>query len=112
RHAAVELDDVAEFAGERTAARELHPDIEILVELEQIEARDRRRRDVGLEFRALEIARALSGLPRRDEVLDDALGFAENPEVAVLINVAMRGDVGPADHDRLAQRLRHRGDAQ
>ena len=41
RHAAVELDDVAELAGERAAARELDADVEIMVEFEQIEARHR-----------------------------------------------------------------------
>ena len=39
RHAAVQLDDVAELAGERAAARELDADVEILFELEQIVTR-------------------------------------------------------------------------
>ena len=41
RHTSVELDDVAEFAGERTAAGELHADREVMFEFEQIEPRDR-----------------------------------------------------------------------
>ena len=39
RHAAVQLDDVAELAGERAAARKLHADVEIVLELEQVVAR-------------------------------------------------------------------------
>src|ERR1700690_3841189 len=42
RVAAVELDDVAEFAGERAAARILHADVKVMLEFEQVEARYRR----------------------------------------------------------------------
>jgi hypothetical protein len=62
RRTAVELDDVAEFAGERTAARELNADIEILLELEQVEARDRGLGDIDLELDRLERALAVAAL--------------------------------------------------
>jgi hypothetical protein len=42
RHASVELDDVAELACEWTAARELHPNVKVVIELQEIEARYRR----------------------------------------------------------------------
>src|SRR5438045_4654566 len=62
RHAPVELDDVAELAGERAAARILHTEIEIVLELEQVETWHRRRGDIGLEFRRGEDAGALPAL--------------------------------------------------
>ena len=64
RHPAVKLDDVAELAGERAAARELHAEIEIVFELEQVEARHRRLGDVDLEFRRCEDARRGRRPPR------------------------------------------------
>src|SRR5256885_16716129 len=42
RHAAVEFDDVAEFAGEGAAARKLQANVEIVLELQEVETRDRR----------------------------------------------------------------------
>ncbi len=64
RHPAVQFDDVAELAGERTAARELHADIEIAVEFQQVEARDRRLAHIDLEFLGLEHALARARPPR------------------------------------------------
>src|SRR5258707_12646734 len=50
RHATIQLDDIAELAGERAAARILHADEEIVIELDQIVTRHRALRDVDLEF--------------------------------------------------------------
>src|SRR5258706_10520983 len=50
RHATIQLDDIAELAGERAAARILHADEEIVIELDQVVARHRALCDVDLEF--------------------------------------------------------------
>src|SRR6266550_8508660 len=77
RHAAVQFDDVAELAGERTAARILQPDVEVMLELQEVKTRDRRLGHIDLEFRRLEEAAALAPLPGGDEFLDDTFGFAD-----------------------------------
>src|SRR5581483_8111696 len=87
RRAAVQLDDVAELAGKRTAARELHADIEILLEFQEIEARYRRLGDVDLEFRGHEHAFAIAPLPSGDEVIDDVFDFAKDPEIRSFVTV-------------------------
>ena len=95
RHAAIELDDVAELAGERTAARELHADIEIIVELQQIEARDRRLGHVDREFGRLEDAFARARIPGGDEVVDDGFGLAENWKLALANAMGTEVTPGP-----------------
>jgi hypothetical protein len=87
RDAAVEFDDVAELAGEWTSPRVLHANIEVLIELQKVEARNRRLSNVDGEFFRLEGARPLTPLPGRDEIVDDTLGFAENQEVRVSVEV-------------------------
>src|SRR5208282_4422443 len=77
RDSPVELDNVAELAGERTAARELHSDVEIMLDLQEVEARDWASRYIDLELFGLEDTFSLACLPRCDELVDDALGFAE-----------------------------------
>ncbi len=99
RRAAIELDDVAKFAGERATARELHADIQILLELQEVEARDRRLGDVDGKFRRHEQALALALVPRRDEFVDDAFDFAENPKIRAFIAVRTRRCVRSADDD-------------
>jgi hypothetical protein len=54
RHPPVKLYDVAELAGKWTA-RELYADMEIILEFQEIEARDRRPGHVGLKFLRLEL---------------------------------------------------------
>src|SRR6516162_5881247 len=112
RHPAVELDDVAELAQERAAARELHADIHVVLELQQIEARDRRLGDVGLEFRCLEYALAVTATPSGDELVDDALRLAEHLEISGGIDLRARGRIGAADRDRLARGPRDLDDPQ
>ena len=107
RRPAVKLDDVAELAGERTAARELHADVEVVLELQQIEARHRRLGDVDLEFLGHEQALAVALLPGRDELSDDVLDFAKDAEIRGLVAVRARRRIGAADHDRQAARAAH-----
>src|SRR4029077_20588005 len=54
RDAAIEFNDVAELAGEWTSPRVLDADIEVLIELQKVEARDRRLGDIDGEFFRLE----------------------------------------------------------
>ena len=58
-----------------------------MVELQQIEARDRRLGDVDLEFLRLELPFARARFPGFDEVADDALGFAEDAKIGRLIEM-------------------------
>src|SRR5262245_24037672 len=58
RHAAIKFNNVAEFAGEWAAARKLHANEHIVLEIQKIESRDRACRDVGLELGCNEIAPA------------------------------------------------------
>src|SRR3954452_5313336 len=87
RNASVELDDVAELAGKRTAAGILHAEIEVVLEFEQVETRHRRLGDVGLEFRRGEDAGPRAAVPSRNEFVDDALGLTEHPEIRACINM-------------------------
>src|SRR5690606_3516509 len=105
-------DDVAEFAGERAAARELDSDEEIILELQEVEARDRRFRDVGLELRRLVDAAAQAGPPAGDEAVDDAFRLAQDPQGGTSIDVRARRDVGTADSGRLTPRLNPIDDLQ
>src|SRR6516165_1513732 len=98
RRPAIQFDDVAELAGERAAARELHADVKVLIELEQVEARYRRLGHVDLEFRRLESALALAFLPRGDEFVDNALGLADDAEIRRSIAMGTGTHIGPADH--------------
>ena len=102
RHASVELDDVAELACEWTAARELHPNVKVVIELQEIEARYRRSGNVGLKFLCFEQPFARARLPGFHEFVDNALGFAEDTEVRRLIKVGARCDAGSADDHRFS----------
>src|SRR5262249_7521134 len=86
-HTSVQLDDVAELAGERTTARILHAGIKVLFELDQIETRNRAFGHIDLEFGGCERAAALAGIPGRDEFVENALGLSQHPEVSPLVNV-------------------------
>ncbi len=112
RRAPVELDDVAEFAGERAAAGKLHAEIGVILPLQQVEARDRRAGDVGGEFLGLEHPLAHPAIPRLDERADDALGFAEHPEIGAGIGLARGCRIGPADRHRFVMLVRQCDDVQ
>src|SRR5258708_11175188 len=102
RLAPVKLDDIAELAQERTAARKLHPDIQILRHLEEIETWDRRLGNIGLKFWSLEDTAAFAAMPSGDKIIDDALGLAEDADIRDLIDVRARRDVGAAHDDGFA----------
>ena len=87
RYATVELDDVAELAGERAAARKLHADVEIVVEFQEIEAGDRRLGHVDLKFLRLELPFARPRFPGFDEFVDNSLGLAEDAKIRRLIEM-------------------------
>jgi hypothetical protein len=55
-HSAVQLDYIAKLAIERTAARELDADMEIILKLQEVEARRGTPRDVGPPHRRLKEA--------------------------------------------------------
>src|SRR5258707_13732201 len=102
RHATIQLDDIEELAGERAAARILHADEEIVIELDQIITRHRALRDVGLEFLGDEHTLAFAAFPGGDEVHHDLLGLADHLEVRVRVKMRAGGDVRPTDTYRLA----------
>src|SRR5258708_8118600 len=105
RHATIELDDIAELAGEGAAARILHADEEIVIELDQIVTRHRALRDVDLEFLGDEHTLAFAAFPGGDEVHHDLLGLADHLEVRVRVKMRAGGDVSPTDTYRLPLQL-------
>ena len=107
RRPAVKLDDVAELASERAAARELHPDVKVLLEFQQIEARHRRLGDVDLEFLGHKHALAAALLPGRDELPDDVLDFAKNTEICAVVAVRTGRCIGTTNDDRQAAGTTH-----
>ena len=104
RNPAVEFDNVAELASERTAARELHADVKIVLDLQEIEAGHRALRHIDREFFGFEDAFARARFPRRDELVDNAFGFAEHLEICVAVKFGNGGHARAADHHRLAAR--------
>jgi hypothetical protein len=103
-HPSVQVDDVAELAVERATARVLDPDVQVAVELQEIEAGDRRARDVG-ETGRREQAALGPGHPGGEEVAQDLLGLPEHPEVGRSVDLGGARGVGAAHHDGLAGRL-------
>ena len=76
-------------------AGELHANVEIVVEFQEVEARDRRLSHVDLEFFRLEQPVARARLPGFDESVDDALRFAEDAKIRCFIEMRTRCDGGP-----------------
>src|SRR5436190_24378614 len=107
RRPAIELNDVAELAGKRTTARELHADVQILIELEKIEPGNRRLSHVDLEFRRLESALALTFLPSGNELINDSFSFADDAEICRRVAVRTGTHVGPANNNRQAACTAH-----
>src|SRR6516162_1886636 len=99
RYPPVELYDVAELAGKWTAARELYADMEIVVEFQEIEARDRRLGHIGLKFFRLELPLARARFPGLNEIVDDVFGLAHDAKIGGQIEMGTRCDSGAAnDH--------------
>src|SRR6516165_9461666 len=86
--------------------------MEIIFELQEVEARDRALRDICLPHWRVKDALLGPAPPSRNEILHDLLGLAENSEARAVIDVGRRGDVGPADHDRRAPRAAHLDDSK
>ena len=79
--------------------------MEVIVEFQQIEARDRRLGHVDLKFLRLELPFARARFPGLDKFVDDAFGFAEDAKIRRLIEMGTRSDAGPADGDGLSPRV-------
>src|SRR6266852_8382870 len=77
RHAAVKFDNIAKFAIERTPARKLNADIDVMIALEQIEARNRAFRDVDLKLGGFKNACFDAAAPGRHKLINDPLGLSE-----------------------------------
>src|SRR5262249_30372667 len=112
RHTSVELDDVAEFAGERTAAGELHADGEIIFELEQVEPRGRALASGDWKLARLESDASAPAMARRDEVGHDVLGLADDLEIRFAIDMRTGGRIRPPDGDRYCPRAAHSDDVE
>ena len=78
RDATVEFDDVAELASKRAAPGELHTDMQVVIEFQEIEARDRRLGHIDLKLLGLEHAFARARLPGFYELVDDSFRLAED----------------------------------
>ena len=104
RHAPVKLDDVAELARERAAARELHADVQVVVKFQEVEAGDRRLGHVDLKFFRFELPFTRPRFPGFDEFVDNPFGFAEDAKICRLIEMRRRCHPGAADDDGLAAR--------
>src|SRR5438067_6227691 len=96
-------DDVAEFAEERTSARELQADVRVAIELQQIESRRRRigERDDAFFF----VQRALrSGLVIAAEFFPDVFGFAGHDGIGErLVALRTKGCVASAGDNVIAE---------
>ena len=105
RHAAKQLDDVTELAHEGAAPRELHADVQVTVEVEEVETRDRRLGHVRLLLTTLVGPLFGTGRAIGEPAWQGDLSLAKHQVVGTAIDVWARRRVGAADHDRLAARL-------
>src|SRR5262249_23511098 len=103
RNSTKQLDDVAELAVEGAAARELHRHEQVVCGIEQVETRNGACADIDLEVASVEHALACAAGNRGDELVNDALGLAEDPEVRSLKHVGAGCYGRPADNDALAE---------
>src|ERR1700733_7054978 len=106
----VELNNVTELTGKRTASRELHADVQIMLKLQEIEPGDRALRHIDRELFGLEDSFPSASFPRSDELIDDALGFAEHLKVCLAVKVGDRGHARTADHNRFSPRAKQLND--
>jgi hypothetical protein len=105
RHAAVELDDVAEFALKGAAAAPLHRHVEIVFELEEVEARAGRLRDIGSVGIDVDLLRG-AGREVFQEPGQREFGLAQHEVIGFVIEVGAARGVGSPDDDPLAPPLR------
>src|SRR5215468_3042406 len=78
--------------------------MEIIFELQEVEARDRALRNIRLPHWCSKNTLLRPALPSSDEIIHDLLGFSENSEVRAAIDIRRRGDIWAADHDRPSPR--------
>jgi hypothetical protein len=76
--------------------------MEIVVEFQEIKARDRRFGYVGLKFLRLELPFARARVPGLNEILDETFGFTNDPKIGRLIEMGTRCDSGTSNDYRLA----------
>src|SRR3989454_124996 len=101
---AVELDDVTELAVERAAAGELDPDVQVLPELQQVEARRRALGPVGLLLGAVDPVRG-SGFQVGEKLRDRHFSFIEHQVIRVGVGLRLAGGILAADDDPLPVRV-------
>src|SRR2546425_1456437 len=101
---AVELDDVTELAVERAAAGKLDPDVQVLPELQKVEARRRALGHVGLLLGAVDPVRG-SGFQVGEKLRDRHFSFIEHQVIRVGVDLRLAGGVLAADDDPLPVRV-------
>ena len=79
----------------------MHADMEIVIEFQEVEARDRRLGHVGLKFLGLELPFACAGFPGLNEIVDNMFGFTNDPKVGSLIEMQTTMYSRTANDDRL-----------
>src|SRR5262249_29010025 len=104
RSTAIKLDDVAELAGERTAARELDSRIEIVAEVKKVETGDWALGDIDGEFLGRKPPFSLAGVPGLDERPYCAFRFPQNLKIRFAIEMRAGGYVTTAYHHRFSPR--------
>ena len=98
---AVELDDVTELAVERAAAGKLDPDVQVLPELQKVEARRRALGHVGLLLGAVDPVRG-SGFQVGEKLRDRHFSFIEHQVIRVGVDLRLAAGARSTDDDTLA----------
>jgi hypothetical protein len=86
--------------------------MEVVVELQKIETRDRRLCHVGLKFLRLELTFARARFPGLDETIDDMFGLTNDAKIGGLIEMGTRCDSGAANDHGLPACMREIHDIQ
>src|SRR6202140_2150333 len=103
RYPTIKLDNVAKFAVERTAARKLNADINVMLALEQVETWDWAFADVDLKLFRFEHAFSGTRGPRLDELIDDSFSLPKDKKICVTIDLRAGRGGRTADDHRLAK---------
>lgn len=82
----------------------LDVDLDVVVEVQQVETRHRRCRDVRLEFLGLEGAGALAALEGLDKAFQNPFRLADHAEIGMGIMPGAGSHVRSADDRRFASR--------
>src|SRR4051812_13653635 len=84
---AEQLNHVTEFTIERTASRELDGDMEVIAEVDQVEARHGAAGHVGLELLRIEDAALRTRTPGVEERVHHAFGLSDYLEIGLGVHV-------------------------